>query len=169
MFRQDYAQLPIFAGMDCTQISQLSPYIVECQLAKDLVIFEQNQPADYLYILLSGEVAIRYKPYDGPELTVSRIVPGGVFGWSAALGRDVYTSGAVVLQKSVAYRIRGSNLHVICVQYPETGQILLDRLASVIAERLQSTHIQVLGMLSQGIDPEYSSSSLRRSLRNVRK
>jgi CRP-like cAMP-binding protein len=152
MYRQDYAQFSIFAGLDGNQISQLSPYLVECQFPKDSIIFKQGQPADYLYILLSGEVVIHYKPYDGPPITVARIGPGGVFGWSAALRRDIYTSGGSAIQDSLAYRIRGSNLPVICRHYPETGGQFLERLASVIAERLRSTHTQVLGILTQGID-----------------
>jgi CRP/FNR family transcriptional regulator, cyclic AMP receptor protein len=75
-----------------------------------------------------------------------------VFGWSAALRRDIYTSGASAVQESVAYRIRGVKLPEICSRYPETGGLLLERLASVIAERLRSTHTQVLGILTQGID-----------------
>lgn len=152
MFGQDYAQISIFAGLDGNQISQLSPFMIECQFAKDTVIFEQGQPADHLYILLTGEVTIQYKPYDGPVLTVGRIEPGGVFGWSAALGRDIYTSGAVAVKNSVAYRVRSANLQVICTEYPETGKILLDRLASGIAERLQGTHTQILGILSERMD-----------------
>lgn len=152
MLRQDFAQLSIFSGLNENQISQLSPYMVECTFHKDQVIFEQGQRADHIYILLSGEVVVNYKPYDGPPLTVARIEPGGVFGWSAALGRDIYTSGAAAVQPSLAYRLRGDNLSVICDQHRETGMILLDRLAGVIAERLRSTHTQVLGILSQGID-----------------
>lgn len=167
MFRQDYAQLSIFAGLDENQISQLSPYMVECSFSRDLVIFEQGQPAEHLYILLSGEVVISYKPYDGPPLTVARIEPGGVFGWSAALGRDVYTSGAISTQESLAYRIRGSNFHAICKEYPETGQIFLERLASVIARRLHSTHTQVLSILTEGMGSKAGSS--RRRIKDGRK
>ncbi len=152
MFRQDYAQFSIFSGLDGNQISQLSHFINECRYPKDYVIFEQGQPAMNLYILMEGEVAIRYKPYDGPPLQVARIEPGGVFGWSAAIRRDVYTSGAVAVQDSLTYCILGSNLHIICAQYPETGMMFLDRLASVIAERLRSTHTQVLGILTQGLN-----------------
>lgn len=152
MFRQDFAQLSIFSGLNEAQISQLSPYIVECHFSQDQVIFEQGQRAVHLYILLSGEVMVNYKPYDGPPLTVARIEPGGVFGWSAVLGRDVYTSGAVAVQDCQAYRLRGNNLPIICEAHRETGMILLERLAGVIAERLRSTHTHVLGILSQGID-----------------
>ncbi len=167
MFRQDYAQLSIFAGLNGDQIVQLLPYMVECHFSKDEVIFEQGQPADHLYILFSGEVVIQYKPYDGPPLTVARIETGGVFGWSAALGRDEYTSGAMAVEDSVAYRIRGENLQVLCEKYPETGMILLDRLAGVIAERLQNTHTQVLGILSQGMDMD--GNCLRRLDKDDRK
>ncbi len=166
MFRQDYAQLSIFTGLDGNQISQLTPYMVECQFPKDAMIFEQGQTADFLYILLSGEVVVRYKPYDGPPLNVARIEPGGVFGWSAALRRDVYTSGAIAVTETVAYRIRGSNLQVICAEHPNTGKILLERLASVIAERLRSTHTQVLDILTEGMEAQ--ANSLRRSSQNDR-
>lgn len=167
MFRQDYTQLSIFSGLDGDQISQLSPYMVECKFQKDDVIFQQGKPADHIYILISGEVVINYKPYDGPPLTVARIEPGGVFGWSSALGRDIYTSGAVAAQDCTACRIRGNNLQVLCEQHPDTGMILLDRLASVIAERLHNTHTQVLGILSQGIDVD--GNYVRRTNKNDRR
>jgi CRP/FNR family transcriptional regulator, cyclic AMP receptor protein len=147
MFIQEYARLPIFSGLDSSQISQLLPYMVECEFIKDANIFEQGNPAEYLYILLSGEVVVNYKPYDGPPLTVAHIEPGAVFGWSAAIGREAYTSDARAVQDSVAYRIRGVNLPVLCAQYPETGRCLLDRLASSIAERLQCTHTHIIGLL----------------------
>jgi CRP/FNR family transcriptional regulator, cyclic AMP receptor protein len=151
MFRQDYAQLSIFSGLDGNQISQISPFFIDYHFEKDAVIFEQGQPARYLYILFSGDVVINYKPYDGPLLTVAHIAPGGVFGWSAALGRDIYTSGATAAAPSTACCVRGSDLAVIRAQYPETGKILLERLAGVIAERLASTHNQVLGILTRGV------------------
>lgn len=167
MFRQGYAQFSIFAGLDGDQINQLSQFIEERRFPKDCVIFEQNHSADRLYILLSGEVVIRYKPYDGPPLLVARIEPGGVFGWSAALRRDAYTSGAQAAQDSTAYCMNGADLAVICRTYPETGRIFLERLASVIAERLRSTHSQVLKILTQRI--EMDGRSFQRSVPHDRK
>jgi CRP-like cAMP-binding protein len=154
MFRQGYAQLSIFAGLDGNQINQLSQFIEECQFPKDTVIFEQNTPADRLYILLLGGVEIRYKPYDGPPLVVARIDPGGVFGWSAALRRDAYTSGALTTQASQVYALRGTSLAGLCAKYPDTGGVFLERLASVIAERVRSTHTQVLKILTQRIETD---------------
>jgi len=117
------------------------------------VFFLQDQLADRLYILISGNVEIRFKPYDGEALTVSAIEPGGVFGWSAALGRSSYTSSAVCTADSRCLSIRGRDLRRICEQDPATGVILLERLAEVIALRLTSTHQHVMDLLRQGMHP----------------
>ena len=152
MFRQEYAGLSIFEGLDPRQVNLLSPFMEEIHFKQDEIIFEQGQLADCLYILLTGEVLVRFKPYDGPPLTVAKITPGGVFGWSSALGRDSYTSGALAEVDCAAYRIRHENLRRLCEAEPETANILLDRLAGVIAERLRNTHNSILDMLNHGIE-----------------
>lgn len=144
--------MAIFEGLTPQQVDMLSPFMQEVHLEKDVIVFEQGQPADCLYILLEGEVEVWYKPYDGPPLIVTRILPGGVFGWSAALQREAYTSAALPVVDGLAYRMHGSRLRELCVRYPDIGEIFLDRLAGVIAERLRNTHSSILNMLSQGMN-----------------
>lgn len=119
------------------------------QISAGETIFHQGEKADYLYILLTGKIAIRYKPYDGPALTISSVIPGWVFGWSAALGRDTYTSEALALLPGSAYGLSKAHLLEICNREDEAGIIFLDRLTSVIAERLNQTPKQILSVLSK--------------------
>ena len=152
MYRQDYVDLPLFEGLLPEQIGQIIPIIDEVRYDRDAVVFEQGQPADCLYILAEGEVVVRYKPYDGPPLIVTRIPSGGVFGWSSVLGRDVYTSASIAATKIVAYRISSASLMSLCGRNPDLGHILLERLAGVIAERMRNTHVSVLQLFSQGME-----------------
>lgn len=154
MFRQELAQFSIFQGLTSQQLDVLELVMEPCNLKKDKGIFEQGDSASFLYILLSGEVVVHFQPYDGPSLTVAHILPGGVFGWSAALNRDYYTSGARAVVESNAVRLTTQGLHSLCENDPETGRLILDHLAGNIAERLRNTHSQVLTILSQGIDPK---------------
>ncbi|HET7011136.1 MAG TPA: Crp/Fnr family transcriptional regulator [Anaerolineales bacterium] len=117
------------------------------------VFFNQGEHADRLYLVVSGKVGIRYKPYDGDVLPVADIGPGGVFGWSSALGRRAYTSSAVGLEASSTLSIRGAVLRRLCETNPETGVVLLERLAEVIAERLRNTHEHVIDMLRKNLQP----------------
>jgi CRP/FNR family transcriptional regulator, cyclic AMP receptor protein len=152
MFRQELGQLPIFYGLSKVQLDLIDPMLKLCHFSKDQFIFEQGQPADFVYILLQGEVIIQYKPDDAPLLTVTCVSPGGIFGWSAALGHNIYTSMAYAAKESSTYQFSGIDMHRLCKKYPETGVVLLGRLASVIAERLHSTHAQILNILSEGMN-----------------
>jgi len=115
------------------------------------IIFEQGDLAEFLYIVVDGEVNIRYKPEDGPDLLVARIKPEGVVGWSAALGSPTYTSTAVCTSDCQMLRVRGRDLRTFCEQHPETGTLVLERLAAIIAERLRNTHHHVIAMLEHGL------------------
>lgn len=146
-----FDHLPFFQGFGPEQLSLLRPLFIPCDAYTDAQLFEQGMPADFLYLVVSGEIAIRYKPEDGPPLTVARVRPGGVVGWSAALGSRVYTSGAVCVAYTQMLRVRGNDLRELCEHYPETGILILDRLATVIAERLRNTHEQVMELLREGL------------------
>ncbi len=147
---------PLFRGMTSEQLDQLVGLFEREKLATGTAAFAQEEPAERLYVLLSGRVAIRFKPHDGDMLTVTEIEPGGVFGWSAALGRRAYTSSAICTQAGDALSIRGSDLRRLCERHPETGVLILERLAEVIAERLRSTHEQVVDLLRLGIRSQAS-------------
>jgi CRP/FNR family cyclic AMP-dependent transcriptional regulator len=161
MYRQEFAGLSLFEGLGPDQVLELSPFMEEVHFEKDQVIFEQGQLAACLFILLEGKVIVRFKPYDGPPLMVTMIQPGGVFGWSAALGRKEYTSGAVAMECSTAYRLRSESLKQLYRNCPETGGVLLDRLAAGIAEPLKSSHSEVLQILVKGIGSNANSKKER--------
>ncbi len=141
----------LFSGFSDTQLQALAKLFEGEHLQAGETVFAQDDPADRLYVLLSGRVAIRFKPHDGEILTVTEIAPGGVFGWSAALGRRSYTSSAVCLEAGEALGLRGADLRRLCETQPDTGVVILERLAEVIAERLRSTHAQVVDLLRLGM------------------
>lgn len=151
MLRQELARLPLFEGLSDEQLERFAALLELVPLKAEKRVFDQGQAAEHLYILLEGEVLIQYKPYDGDEITIARVMPGGVFGWSAALGRPFYTSSVVAVRDGKAYRLRAEKLQKLCDQCPETGAILLRKLAEVIARRVQVTHEQVFGILNQGM------------------
>jgi CRP/FNR family cyclic AMP-dependent transcriptional regulator len=150
LLKEDHLHLGLFKGLTEQQLYQISSLLEPRPLEKQQVIFNQGDIADYFYILLEGRVAIRYKPYDGPVLTIAKILPGGVFGWSAALGRSSYTSSAIALLEGKVYCIADNSLHTICDLPDGTGIIFLERLTGLIAKRLQQTHNEILNILIRG-------------------
>lgn len=158
MRKRHIFNLSIFKGLEPEHENLLVPLITLCHIPQGTTIFKQGQAATHLYVMDGGIVEIIFKPFDGPNLTVSRITRGGVFGWSSTMGRAGYTSAARALIDSEAYRIKGKELQQLCEQFPDTGVVILDRLASAIAEHLECTHNQIMSILNQGMDLGYDLS-----------
>ena len=48
--------------------------------------------------------------------------------------------------------MRGDELRYLCEKNPQTGLVILEKLAGVIAERLNSTYDQIFTMLTQSME-----------------
>ena len=114
-------------------------------------IFKQGQAATYMYLLLEGKVSIRYTPYDGPVITLTRPHSGDVFGWSAVVGNLTYTSDAISTTAVRALRVRGAALRNLCIQYPTAGTQILEKLAAAVSPRWVNARQQVQGILRREV------------------
>jgi CRP/FNR family cyclic AMP-dependent transcriptional regulator len=148
---EKYASLGFFNGLGPADLQLLGPYFAPQSWVAGTAIFEQGDYAEYLYLVVRGEVIIRYKPDDGPAMIVTRVQPGGVFGWSAAMGNPAYTSGAACSLDSEILRIRGEDLRLVCEKHPQLGKIVLGRLSAVISERTKTRRGQIKSRLADGI------------------
>jgi CRP/FNR family transcriptional regulator, cyclic AMP receptor protein len=148
---EKYTQLAFFSGLRPAEIQLLEPHFAPQTWVAGTVVFEQGDYAEFLYLLVSGELTIRYKPEDGPAMNLTHIQPGGIFGWSAAMGNPAYTSGAVCSLDSEVLRIRGTDLRNLCEKHPELGKVILNRLSSIIAQRQHGQQGRVNSMLADGM------------------
>ena len=147
MHADDLARLPMFAGLSPDQLARLEGHFEVVGYMEVTEIFAAGDRADQLYILRSGEVVIRYRPYDGGSLDVTLIQPGGAFGWSAALKRAYYTSSAFCRTDVQVLSISANALHKIMSDNSELAGLLLERTALIAGSRLDSLGRQVIELL----------------------
>lgn len=152
-----FDHLSLFEDLTPEQRELIQPLFIPCSEGLGTVIFEQGEAARYLYLVVEGEVFIRFKPDDGPPIQVARVPPGGVVGWSAALGSPGYTSSAICADDTRMLRVSGEALRRLCENHPEIGALVLDRLATLIADRLRTAHIQVMTLLEHGLGSSLKS------------
>lgn len=151
MCGDEFDELELFQSLNIHQRALVSPLFVPCDYQAGDVLFSQGEQAEYLYLVARGEVAIQYKPEDGPVLIVARVHCEGIVGWSAVLGSPIYTSSSVCSTDCRLLRVRGADLRSLCEEHPETGHIVLEHLAEMIAIRLRNTHEHVIALLQQGL------------------
>jgi CRP-like cAMP-binding protein len=144
-------QFPLFDGFSEDQMELLRPLFLPSECHAGTVLFEQNEPATFFYLLVSGEVAVHFKPEDGEDIVITHVKQGGMIGWSAVIGRRNYTSAAICTEYTELLRVRGADLQKLIYEHPETGNQFVDRMADVVAHRLESNHPQVLQLLENGL------------------
>ena len=118
-----FKKLAFFEGLGDEQLNSLRPIFELCDCPPGMKIFAQGTPATYLYIVVAGEVLVEFKPYDAPLLNIARVKPGGMFGWSAALGNRTYTSGAVSTTYTQVLRVQGDDLRNLCEKRQDISDI----------------------------------------------
>ena len=129
----------------------LKPILEPFHCAAGTVVFQQGTSADYLYLVVEGKVDVSYKPYDGVAITVHHVEKDGMFGWSAVVGSEKYTSSATAIEALEAVRLHGSDLRKLCIEHPEAGKDILESLAGAVSSRWQNAQNQVKSMLEQGM------------------
>jgi CRP/FNR family cyclic AMP-dependent transcriptional regulator len=159
MLKADLKTMHLFQNLGDEVLKMLLPIIEPVELPAGMKVFDQDAPTQFFYLLKKGEVSIQFKPDDGQMIQVTTIGPGRIFGWSAALCRDCYTSAAITLTDCTAYRIIGKELQRFRQQHPDAGRLILESLSDEVSNRLYNTHDQVMDLLLQRFDV---------SLRNAR-
>lgn len=141
------AALPLFAGLSPAQLEGLSQLLELENYPAGSQIFAAGDRSTRLYILRAGEVAIRYKPYDGDPLDITTIGPGGAFGWSAALKRSYYTCAALARTDVQVLAINAHKLHQHMARDSELSGVLLERAAEIASSRFDSLGREVMRLL----------------------
>jgi len=144
-------RISIFKNLDEQYMDLLKPLFEPYACNAGVTVLKQGESADYLYLVISGAVEMTYKPYDGIPITISHVEKDGLFGWSAVVGSEKYTSSAIAIENIEALRVRGSELRKLCVDHPEAGKEILERFASSVSSRVQNAQEQVKSMLEQGL------------------
>lgn len=149
-------RFPLFRDLSSADLKIIAPLFHARKYPEGAIIIEQGERAEWLYLLTQGEAVIRYKPYDGEVITLNRVRAGGVFGWSAALGSPLYSSSVVCSAPCEVLAVRGEDLRRLQDCHPQTGHLVLDRLARAVSSRWMDAQQQVKSMIHKGVKESVS-------------
>jgi CRP-like cAMP-binding protein len=141
-----------FSDLNPVDLSIIAPYFSCSEYPAGFTLFSQGDAAEKLFLVVSGQIKVNYKPYDSPQMTVTRLREGDVLGWSTVLGNKCYTASAVSDTEIALLHISGENLRRLVAKNPQTGKIVMDRLAAAASPRWKDARAQVTSMLHKGID-----------------
>lgn len=142
-------RFPFFGFLDETQLRAVAMLSEEVELEKDSVVFETEQAAVALYVMVEGSIDLDYKVVDHEdpkivkEFFISELNPGDIFGLSALLEPFKHTMTAKVNAPSKVIRIEASGLRALSELDAKLQAGLMKATALATMERLHDTRIQL--------------------------
>jgi CRP-like cAMP-binding protein len=144
-------RIPLFNDFSNADMKIIAPLFHARTYPQGAVIIEQGEKATCLYLLTIGKVEIHYKPYDGESIKLNSISSGSVFGWSSVLGNSTYSSSVISTGNCEVLMICGDDLKSLRESHPQTGALVMDRLAQSVSARWVKAQSQVKSMIRKGI------------------
>ena len=101
---------------------------------KGAVLFHENDPARFFYILLNGRVKLSIG--EGRRMVYDIGKNGEAFGWSSLIGRDTYSASAECVEQTELLVTDCNKLGRVLQEDPANGIIFFKHLAATLGNRL---------------------------------
>jgi len=137
---------PCFTGASEDSLRALAMNSEELSFDAGQVLFNEGDPADHLFILLKGEVDIRYVLADGEQRTVDTRVKDDILLWSSVIEPYRTTAVAVARQNTRVLAINAATLRELRTKDDKLERSLMNQIALVISQRLQGARVQLATM-----------------------
>lgn len=137
---------PFCEGLSASQISTLASCATSRQYFAGDVVFRQGEEAKNLLLIRRGTIAIEISAAPRGALTLQTVGDGEVLGWTFAVPPYVhrYDARAVNLTRVVSLECEG--LRDKFGEDKDLGYVVLLRLLTVMAKRLEGARIQMLDL-----------------------
>jgi CRP-like cAMP-binding protein len=134
---------PYFAKLGDESLKTVALIAEEVAVPAGTRMFGQGDPANYLYIIIKGELNIQYLLCSGQMRTVDTLVDGDLLIWSALIEPYRTTAIGTTTKDCRLIRISAAKLRELCSKDPAMGYQLTIQVAKLLAHRLEGARIQL--------------------------
>ena len=138
-------------SLDVRQRLAEHAHVVERQ--PNELLTREGEPTADLAIVLDGRVAIRTRIEGREMLTILKVEPGDVIGWSAVVPPYRATSTATAVGPVRLLAFDAAELRHLLASEPDLAAEVYPQVLKAVARRLQGTRLQLLDLFTQRVEP----------------
>jgi CRP/FNR family transcriptional regulator, cyclic AMP receptor protein len=140
------ASHPLFAGLPGGATAEIAACARNVVFSPGDLVLAEGQPADTLFLVRRGRVAIEIHAPNRGSIVVETVGPGGAVGWSWLFPPYRWQFDARALGPVGAIAIDATCLRAKADADDALGRLLVTRVAAVLLQRLQATRIRLLDL-----------------------
>ena len=144
--KETLAGLELFVGLPDRALEEISALTERKRYAPGDIIFSPEQASDRAFLLLKGSVrlTVHATSLPHPVTIVSLETPGQAFGFSTIIGQTHHNSSAEAATEVEAVAVDGPRFLAYLEKEPETGYVVMSRVARALSRRLATLRRHLL-------------------------
>ncbi|OGO70510.1 MAG: hypothetical protein A2Z37_05450 [Chloroflexi bacterium RBG_19FT_COMBO_62_14] len=143
---------PFFAGLDQGTLKSLAMTGEVITAKKGDWLFQEDDPAQALYLIQAGSVEIRIAldAMHSRHAVVCSLGKGEILGWSSLTEPYIYSSGACASTNARLAKLHGPKFRQLMDGHPDIGYKIMGRVASIVASRLNDLSVCMASLVEGG-------------------
>ena len=139
-------QHPLVAGMDDETIHLITGCAKNVRFRPGEAVAKQGEPADEFFLIREGRMAMDMPAPQGGTLRLQTADEGDVLGWSWLVPPYQWHFDLRAVSDVRAFSIDGRCLRQKCESDPRFGYEMMKRFSTLMADRLETTRLQLLDL-----------------------
>jgi CRP/FNR family cyclic AMP-dependent transcriptional regulator len=139
-------QHPFFEGLDDSVAALVAGCARNVHFRPTEYLFHEGDPADTFFVVRHGRVSLEVRPPAGPSVVVDAVQDDDVVGWSWLVPPYRWMFDARATEQTSAIAFDGACLRDKATADPSVGYALLQRVVTVMADRVQSARVRLLDL-----------------------
>jgi len=134
---------PFFANVSEDALTEVAMISDEVAAEVGKTLFNENDPAEAMYILVDGEVDLKYTLGSGEKRVVDTLVAGDLLVWSALVAPHRCTATGTARKPCKLISINAQKLRGLCGSNSDLGYRMLISVTQLLATRLEGARVQL--------------------------
>lgn len=132
-----------FADLSWENRAAMAEFCSEASFLEHDVLLSEGKPADKMFVIQRGKVALEKKIQVGRQstprnATIDYVGPGGIAGFSTLASPHVYSTTGICVEPTRAIVMDGVKLRAYLEAHPEAGRAIMTELATLVSNRYRT-------------------------------
>ena len=134
---------PYFADVNEDALKEVAMIADEVAAEGGKTLYCEGDRADAMFILVDGEVDVKYTLGNGEQRTIDTLVAGDLLVWSTLVEPYRCTATGSTRKASKLISINGPKLRELCEKNHDLGYRMLISITQLLAARLEGARVQL--------------------------
>ena len=136
---------PMLQGMSADHLAVLARSASDVAFPAGYRLFEEGGSANHFWLIQSGLVGLDLHVPGQGRARIDTVGAGELLGWSWRFAPYRWAFGGVAASPVEAFEFDAQAVRASCTSEPGFGHEVTERLAHVLAKRLRSTRVRLIG------------------------